>query len=349
MIRKNISVVICLALLASGCATVSGPAVSQGEIEEAREALRAKALSYQLKQLERVSNIGYKLVLSLPSDNVKKNYPYVGFIVASIDKYTKRLLNLDKDKGLVVVAVINNSPAQRYDVRVGDIIKSVNGKTFVKNISGFFNYIEKMPSDKVLNFKIERQGNGIEVQLMPQPIPLNVHFQMVDMPEVNAAATANNYILYTYGMVKFTQSDDEIAVVLGHELAHLVRGHLSKIQGAELLNVLLALALGIVVEYQSPGSGSAVMRSSQDVGRIFSTKYSRDLENEADYFGMQYVYNAGYNLESGVNVWERFAIELPQSMVSNFLDTHPSSPERMVRIQKIIKELKTKNSQIVPK
>ena len=72
---------------------------------------------------------------------------------------------------------------------------------------------------------------------------------------------------------------------------------------------------------------------------IFSRKYSRDLERESDYFGLLYTKNAGYDYEQASGVWERFAIEVPRSMAQNFLNTHPTSPEGMVRIEKIVAEL----------
>jgi len=67
------------------------------------------------------------------------------------------------------------------------------------------------------------------------------------------------------------------------------------------------------------------------------------MEREADYFGLKYVKLAGYDYEAASGVWERFAIEVPKSMVQNYLNTHPTSPERLVRLEKIIEELKTED------
>lgn len=331
---------LCLAASLCGCATVSGPAVSEKEITQAREELRVKALDYRFKQLERVCNIGYKLALRLGPNPQGKTYPYFGFVCGTIDKYAQRLFGLDRVRGIVIVAVVDGSPAQKYGIKKGDVIRAVDGKTVADNLSGLLNYLSAVPVNRALKLELVRESRNFTLEVMPAASPIYVNFYMVDLPEVNAAATADNYIIYTYGMVKFAQSDDEIAVVLGHELAHLFRGHVAKMQGAQFLSTIFAVVLGTVAESQSPGSGSAVMRGAQDLTSIFSTKYSRDLENEADYFGILYVYNSGYDVQAGMRVWERFAIELPQSMVANFLATHPSSPERMLRIQKIIQELK---------
>ena len=101
--------------------------------------------------------------------------------------------------------------------------------------------------------------------------------------------------------------------------------------------MLAGIAAGIGANKVSPGSGDVVMRS---VSAAFSSRFSRDFEREADYFGLKYVYRAGFNIEAGADVWERFAVEIPQSMTRNFFSTHPASPERMVRLKKIIQELR---------
>jgi len=160
----------------------------------------------------------------------------------------------------------------------------------------------------------------------------------VDAQEVNAAAS-RDAIYVTYGLINFAKSDDEIAAVLGHELAHFVRGHVSKAQIGSLLSLLIGIPLGLIAEEAAPGTGDLVMRTTG----LFNATYSRDLEREADYFGVKFVYFSGYDPCVCMSFHERFAIEIPQSMIKNYLSTHPSSPERMLRVKKAIEELATIN------
>ena len=176
-------------------------------------------------------------------------------------------------------------------------------------------------------------------------VPRKIAFDMIDEQEVNAGA-GPNLILVTYGLMRFAESDDEIAVILGHELAHITKGHISKAMGVEMFADLAILGVGILSEYLSPGSGTDVIRAASGVGQIFSRSYSRDLEREADYFGLKYTKLAGYDYEVASGVWERFAIEVPRSMIQNYLNSHPTSPERMVRIEKIIKELEAEDKAV---
>ena len=106
---------ILVLFIVSGCATITGPSVSQEEILRAQEELMVKSLGFRLKQLERVNNIGYQLITRIPQEEVKVNkgpQSFLGIYVAQIDKYLQQLYNLYLDSGLVVIVVINGSPAK---------------------------------------------------------------------------------------------------------------------------------------------------------------------------------------------------------------------------------------------
>jgi hypothetical protein len=320
----------------SGCATITGPSVSQKEILRAREELMVKALGFRLKQLEKVNNIGYQLIAHIPQEEIKVTeapQPYLGIYVSRIDKYFKQLYHLWTDKGLVVVVVIDGSPAKQAGLIPGDVLVSIDNER-VSSAGEFNRYIRRLKIGDLIRLRIERNGLAQDIFLTVDSIPINVPIIMVDVQEVNAAASSNA-IYATYGLMNFIKSNDEIAAVLGHELAHFVRGHVTKSQMSSLLSLLIAIPLGLIADEAAPGTGDLVMRTAD----IFKASYSRDLEREADYFGMKFTYLAGFNPCVCANFQERFAIEIPQSMIRNYLSTHPSSPERMLRIKKAIEEL----------
>jgi predicted Zn-dependent protease len=64
-------------------------------------------------------------------------------------------------------------------------------------------------------------------------------------------------------------------------------------------------------------------------------------EREADYLGLFYAHTAGYNIESGVELWKRFALEIPRSRSKSFLRSHPASPERILRVKKVVELIKS--------
>lgn len=164
-----------------------------------------------------------------------------------------------------------------------------------------------------------------------------IRYDVFEGEEINAHVTPGNLVV-NYGMLRFTDSDDELAVVIAHELAHLSKGHYGKKLATSIVANAIGLAAGVAIESISQGSGVGGT-VAQGVSRGVAGGFSRDLEREADYFGFQYVYIAGFDLAKGAGVWERFAVEAPKSMSSNLFSTHPASPERLLRAQKTFAEL----------
>lgn len=342
-LRKKSRVIIVLgfALLSSGCVT-TGPYVSSAEIEKAKEELILKSLKFQFEQVHRIEKIGNRLIVNLPPEDRKGKYPYLGIYTKNVDRYLKKLFNLQTSYGVVVVVVSEGSPAESAGIRPGDIIVAIDNKR-IRNQYDINRIVSNLSGGESVYVNIMRGEESLTLTALIKELPLKVSFNVVDMAGVNAAATPQA-IVVTYDLMRFAKSDDEIAVILSHELAHITKGHIAKETGVNILTALLALGAGLFSETQSPGSGDSVLRGASQIADLFNRKYSRDLEREADYFGLRYVYYAGYDIEAGVGVWERFAIEVPKSMVANFLSTHPTSVERMLRLQKTVKELQRENS-----
>lgn len=341
MTKKLASLLIIIPFIISilGCATISGPSVSSEEVERVREELRVKALAYRIKQLQRLHNIGTRLMLNIHREDTKQPpQPFLGIVCLNIDKYLERSYNLGVKKGVAIVVVKEKSPAAEVGLMPGDVLRALNGNK-LDNLSEFNAVTSELKIDQQIEIEILRGSQPMIFHTRIKEIPINCPIIMVDSAEVNAS-TDGRIIVVTYGLVNFAKSDDELAAVLGHELAHAVRGHIAKAQGGRILGLIAALALGIAAESQSPGSGEAVTRGVGQLGDVFNATYSRDLEREADYFGARFVYFAGFDVDTCATVEERFAIEMPATMTQNFLSTHPSSPERVARIKKIIQELK---------
>ena len=149
-------------------------------------------------------------------------------------------------------------------------------------------------------------------------------------PSINAGASFGQ-VAITSGMLNFVKSDDEMAVVLGHELAHIEQGHV--IKGA-----ISGLALGVlatVLEARVPGAGQA----AGGVGQMFLNHFTQNQEREADDVGLRFAYQAGYDPRVAAGLQERLAVEVPQSMSAGYFDTHPSSVERAVAARREAAEL----------
>ncbi len=312
-----------------GCATI-GPYIEREELNKTEEELRLKALKVKIERTIYVNNIGYRILKYLPLK--ERNYSFLGILATALDKYIAKIFGkvCDEDR-LIIYGIIKDSPAERADLKVGDIILKINNRE--ASPYNFYSLVRNLSFQKPCTLFIERGFEYKEVTLYPQVLPYYVNFLVVEYPDINASAFPGG-VAVTYGLLNFIKNDEELAIVLGHELAHLIKNHILKSQGLNLLSFALALAVGKNIE----------VYGSQDLGRLlgraFSARFSRDFEREADFLGTLLAYKAGFDIEKGTSIWERLAIELPQSLSSNFLANHPTSSERLLRIKKIVEKIK---------
>lgn len=130
---------------------------------------------------------------------------------------------------------------------------------------------------------------------------------------INAYATGSE-IIVTSGMMDFA-SDDELALIIGHELAHNNLSHIRKIVQNRIL--LLGLAT-----------------------------YSRKFESEADYAGLYYMARAGFDIDGAADFWRRYAELSVSSLVKP--KSHPITPARFTLIEAAIGEIKDKQASRQP-
>ena len=163
-----------------------------------------------------------------------------------------------------------------------------------------------------------------------QPIGLVV----VKDPQINAFAVPGGLFALNTGMVTSSKSMDEVAGVMGHEIAHVTQRHYSRSQEDFKGQSLLALAgiiVGAVIASQADGdAGGAVMMGTQAALMGKQLSYSRNQEREADRIGMQFMYGAGYNPESMADFFETMHRSTSRlSFLPDFWLTHPLTTERM--------------------
>ncbi|MGH7823210.1 MAG: M48 family metalloprotease [Candidatus Binatia bacterium] len=180
--------------------------------------------------------------------------------------------------------------------------------------------------------RVERVARRLLQRLPGDP---QIQFVIVSDPQINAGATFGQ-VAVTTGLLEFARTDDELAMVLGHELAHVTEGHVTK----GMLGSLALSILAIVVETQAPGLGN----TAGGVGQLFLNRYTQGQERVADTVGIRYAYESGYDPTAAADVQERLAVQVPQTMTAGFFDTHPSSVERMIAARKQAGELLARGS-----
>lgn len=142
---------------------------------------------------------------------------------------------------------------------------------------------------------------------------------------LNAFATPGGYTYVYTGLLKYLETEDHLAGVLAHEIAHADRRHsVRALQRQVGLQLLLDFALGT-------NQGAAV----QVLSALGQLRYSRDAEEEADKFSVQYLSNpqSPYECDGAAGFFEKLQTQGGGSSVPEFLSTHPSPENRIQDIQ----------------
>jgi predicted Zn-dependent protease len=148
---------------------------------------------------------------------------------------------------------------------------------------------------------------------------------------VNSFAAPGGFIFVTQGMLRFVQSDDELAFVLGHETTHVAHRH-----AVQLAQRAMELQLGAAIVTQVLFGGSLGAYELSQVGAaLIGAKYSRDKEAEADHYGVIYMRKAGWNPLAALTFFKRLAASehAQPSAFAHAFEDHPDTPARIAAIQ----------------
>ncbi len=173
-----------------------------------------------------------------------------------------------------------------------------------------------------------------------RPAPLaGWHFVVVDSPEINAYASPGGYIFVTTGALKTARSEDELAGILGHEVAHVMRGHaLGNIKQSRYANVgseALQAAGSATLTPQQVEQLNGLMEGMIDdtLEAIFVKGYSRDTEFEADKLGVELAAAAGYD-PGGMGRFLDNLASVQDTGKGGMFATHPKATDRRGKLAK---------------
>ena len=146
--------------------------------------------------------------------------------------------------------------------------------------------------------------------------------------ELNAFCMPGGKIAFFAGILQKLQlNDDEVAAIMGHEMAHALREHARERMGK-------GYATRGVIEIGSAifGLGQLGRMAADGVGQLVNLKFSRDDETEADIVGMDLAARAGYNPAAGVALWQKM-LAASKGAPPQWMSTHPASETRIRDIQ----------------
>ncbi len=162
------------------------------------------------------------------------------------------------------------------------------------------------------------------------------HFTVLDEPAINAFAVPGGYVYITRGMLAYVDNEAELAGVMGHEVGHVIGHHSYKQMQKSLGDSLLIFAgLGAsVASGQGVTNTVAWVAAAQTLSQLNRMGYGRDLELQADEFGLIYSYDAGYDPRHMQKLFRtlQFKERVSGQEYHGFAATHPDTIERIGKI-----------------
>ena len=304
---------IVLGLLQGGC-TRGRPALPSPDAELIAAEMRLQyeeAAEFLIDDHKRLLRVGSRLLVA-NAQLCQRQSPFVGLITVSRadlreafrgHEYWAPLQEVlmrryEIGDSVKVLYVLPDSPAARSGVLSGDVLWSAvpPAEELVTESSD--------KSNQPLRFQIGRIGEvrTVDVDYVSQ---CAYSFQRVRSDDI-AARSEGTRIYVTTGMLRFAADDDDLATILGHELAHHILEYLEK--------------------YGTPRTTETRLRD----------------EREADHLGVYLAARAGFDISGTAAFWRRWARTNPEMISDRWSEVHPSTAERVVRLEVAVAEVQEK-------
>ncbi|MDB5869067.1 MAG: peptidase Ste24p [Polaromonas sp.] len=177
---------------------------------------------------------------------------------------------------------------------------------------------------------------GIAKRLIPQTAQWNDRAKqwrwevnLIGSKQINAFCMPGGKIAFYTGILEQLKlTDDEVAMIMGHEMAHALREHArARIAKSEGTGTLLSLGAQLL------GLGQLGNVAANVGTQLLTLRFSRDDETDADLVGLELAARGGYNPQAAVSLWQKMAQAGGGASGPSFLSTHPSGPQRIQELQ----------------
>ena len=179
---------------------------------------------------------------------------------------------------------------------------------------------------------------AIAERIIPHAAPWNPRaaqwkweVQLFGSKQLNAFCMPGGKIAFYFGILQKLQlSDDEVAMIMGHEVAHALREHARERMGKTAATRVGANLISSLLGLGQLGDAALGMGA-----QLLTLKFSREDETEADLVGLELAARAGYNPQAGVTLWQKM-LNANKSAPPEFMSTHPAGDTRIHEIERVL-------------
>ena len=158
-------------------------------------------------------------------------------------------------------------------------------------------------------------------------------FNLVNQSAVNAWAMPGGKVVVYQGLLPVAMTDEGLAVVMGHEIAHAIARHGNERMSQGMVAAGIGAGLAVAMSEKPKETQALFLSSYGVVAGLTVMAYGRNQESEADKLGMVFMAMAGYEPIEAIAFWQRMKAATGGGAPPEFLSTHPSHDTRIERIK----------------
>lgn len=194
----------------------------------------------------------------------------------------------------------------------------------------------RMIQDPVITEYVNRVGQNL-VRNSDAKVPFTI--KVIDSDDINAFALPGGFFYVNSGLILAADNEAELAGVMAHEIAHVALRHATREMTRQNYVSLSTIPLMFVIN--SWGVYEAANAAMSLALPVTFMKFSRDFEAQADFFGLQYMYKAGYDPQAFISMFEKIKALDKQKpgILSKAFASHPPTPQRIEKSQEEIREV----------
>ncbi len=195
---------------------------------------------------------------------------------------------------------------------------------------------EKISTDAKANAQVQRVGRRIAGAVGRDLPNAQWEFVVFDSDQINAFALPGGKVGVYTGLLKLVASDDELACVVGHEIAHVTSRHGAERVSQNMLAGGVSAVGSLAMDYYkvAPATRDGVLAlygAGVQVGALLP--YSRLHETEADTIGLKFAAGAGYDPRAAAAFWKKMAAKNSGGSTPVWMSTHPSDQSRIANLE----------------